>query len=162
MEWAFSQTSIHPRTRRGRRRAAGGGERPYFLLRLCLCVVVLLVVTIAAAAARTATMAPHVKQGGGGGAPTDISEVYRPDFGHAGAEVFDSGMFDTVCSIGQFPALDSFAAQEFDSCSPRRRRLQTYSFARRYSLLSRRRERIVIRGKREEREKRGVARIDDM
>lgn len=119
-------------------------------------------VTIAAAAARTATMAPYVKQGGGGGAPTDISEVYRPDFGHAGAEVFDSGMFDTVCSIGQFPALDSFAAQEFDSCSPRRRRLQTYSFARRYSLLSRRRERIVIRGKREEREKRGVARIDDM
>ncbi|EAZ29459.1 hypothetical protein OsJ_13533 [Oryza sativa Japonica Group] len=67
-------------------------------------------------------MAPYVKQGGGGGAPTDISEVYRPDYGHAGAEVFDSGMFDTVCSIGQFPALDSFAAQEFDSCSPRRRR----------------------------------------
>uniref|UniRef100_A0A0E0LMJ1 AP2/ERF domain-containing protein n=1 Tax=Oryza punctata TaxID=4537 RepID=A0A0E0LMJ1_ORYPU len=49
-----------------------------------------------------------VKQGGGGGAPTDVSEVYRPDFGHAGAEEFDSWMFDTA--FGQFPALDSFAA----------------------------------------------------
>ncbi|KAF0905897.1 hypothetical protein E2562_008925 [Oryza meyeriana var. granulata] len=39
-----------------------------------------------------------VKQGGGG----------APDFGHAGAEEFDSWMFDAA--FGQFPALDSFAA----------------------------------------------------
>lgn len=50
-----------------------------------------------------------VKQGGGGGgAPTDASEVYRPDFVHAGAEEFDSWMFDTA--FGPFPELDSFAA----------------------------------------------------
>ncbi|XP_015695083.2 ethylene-responsive transcription factor ERN1 [Oryza brachyantha] len=43
----------------------------------------------------------------GGGAP-DVSEVYRRDFGHTGAEELDSWMFDAA--FGQFPALDSFAA----------------------------------------------------
>ena len=46
-------------------------------------------------------------QHGGIGA-LDAGEVYRPEFDTAGAEEFDSWMFDSA--FGQFPALDSLAA----------------------------------------------------
>ncbi|CAN6205857.1 unnamed protein product [Urochloa humidicola] len=42
---------------------------------------------------------------GGGGGALDAGEVYRPEFA---AEEFDSWMFDSA--LGQFPALDGFAA----------------------------------------------------
>lgn len=44
----------------------------------------------------------------GGIGALDAGEVYRPEFATAGAEEFDSWMFDSA--FGQFPALDSFAA----------------------------------------------------
>lgn len=47
-----------------------------------------------------------MQHGGIGG--LDAGEVYRPEFAAAGAEEFDSWMFDSA--FGQFPALDSFAA----------------------------------------------------
>ncbi|CAN6212103.1 unnamed protein product [Urochloa humidicola] len=48
---------------------------------------------------------------GGGGGALDAGEVYRPEFA---AEEFDSWMFDSA--LGQFPALDGFAA--VDSAVP--------------------------------------------